>query len=127
MFGLITNTKVILDETFASSTMSASPLFKTLSSQQELISRPVCTVASWGEKNVCVRKSVGHCRHALHIYFIIFFFILIKEETGTDVSESQTGCCDYNTMKMPGGVVRDGDFVKGACVDVHCCGTSRFL
>lgn len=29
------------------------------------------------------------------------FFFLIREETGTDVTGSQTGCCDYNTMKMP--------------------------
>lgn len=34
-----------------------------------------------------------------------FFFFLIREETGTDVTGSQTGCCDYNTMKMPGCVM----------------------
>lgn len=33
-------------------------------------------------------------------------FFLITEETGTDVTGSQTGCCDYNTMKMPGRAMK---------------------
>lgn len=45
----------------------------------------------------CVRKAVSMQWHIL--LFSLFF--LIREETGTDVTGSQTGCCDYNTMKMP--------------------------
>lgn len=45
----------------------------------------------------CVRKSAGLYRRVLHF--------LIREETGTDVTGSQTGCSDYNTMKMAGDVM----------------------
>lgn len=44
-----------------------------------------------------MRKTAGPRRYVLHF--------LIKEETGTDVTGSQTGCCDYNTMKMPACVM----------------------
>lgn len=43
------------------------------------------------ERVRCVRNPVGPRRHVLHF--------LIREEAGTDVTGSQTGCCDYNTMK----------------------------
>lgn len=50
-----------------------------------------------GERKRCVRKAFGQCRHVLHF--------LIRQEKGNDVTGSQTGCSDYNTMRMPGHAI----------------------
>lgn len=46
----------------------------------------------------CVRKAVGLLRHVLRFFFI-------RQEVGSDVASSQTGCCDYNTMRMFGHIM----------------------